>query len=52
MEDITKISYTAEKMDGIKEKIEEYKDIIKKHDSIPRVLDYAAKALEPHEELL
>ena len=37
---------------GFKEKIEEYKDIIKKHDLIPRVLDYAAKALEPYEELL
>ena len=31
---------------------EKYRDVLKKYDSIPRLLEYAAKALKPYEEHL
>ena len=34
------------------EKKDEYQDVMKKADSLPRNLDYAARALEPYEEYL
>ncbi len=38
--------------DGFKETVSEYREIIKRHEAIPRALDYAAGALEPYEEYL
>lgn len=34
------------------EKVAQYREVLKKHDSIPNTLDYAVRALEPYEEYL
>ncbi len=37
---------------GFAEKIELYQDVLKKHDSIPRLYEMAEDALKPYEEFL
>lgn len=37
---------------GFEEKVAEYRAVLKKYDSIPKALDYAARVLEPYEEYL
>lgn len=37
---------------GFKGKAGEYRDVLKRYESIPRALDYASRALEPYEEYL
>ncbi|MBQ7077956.1 MAG: hypothetical protein IJM91_07475 [Lachnospiraceae bacterium] len=38
--------------DGFADKVNEYRDVLKRYDSVPRALDYAARALEGYEEYL
>ena len=38
--------------DGFADRVNEYRDVLKRYDAIPRALDYLARALEGYEEYL